>query len=41
MKAVVVTKKSGPLVLEERLIPDPGPNEVRIKVHACGLCHGD
>lgn len=41
MKAAVVTKKSGPLAAEERPIPEPGPDEVRIKVHACGVCHSD
>lgn len=41
MKAAVVAKKGGPLVIEERPIPDPGPHEVRIKVHACGVCHSD
>lgn len=41
MKAAVVTKKGGPLVIEERPIPEPGLREVRIKVHACGVCHSD
>lgn len=41
MKAAVVVKKGGPLVIEERPIPEPGPREVRIKVHACGVCHSD
>ena len=27
--------------LVERPIPEPGPNEVLIKVQACGICHGD
>jgi alcohol dehydrogenase, propanol-preferring len=22
-------------------IPEPGPAQVRIKVHACGVCHSD
>lgn len=41
MKVAVVTKKGGPLVIEERPIPEPGPREVRIKVRACGVCHSD
>lgn len=41
MKAAVVVKKGGPLALEDRPIPEPGPGEVRIKVHACGVCHSD
>jgi|SRR5579875_1678496 len=41
MKVAVVQKKGGPLVIEERPIPEPGPGEVRIKVHACGVCHSD
>ncbi len=41
MKAAVVVKRSRPLVVEERTVPEPGPREVRIKVHACGVCHSD
>jgi D-arabinose 1-dehydrogenase-like Zn-dependent alcohol dehydrogenase len=41
MRAVQVTKAKGPLELVEREIPQPGPNEVRIKVQACGVCHSD
>lgn len=22
-------------------IPNPGKNQVRVKVHACGICHSD
>ena len=22
-------------------IPEPGPGHVRVKVHACGVCHSD
>jgi D-arabinose 1-dehydrogenase-like Zn-dependent alcohol dehydrogenase len=29
------------LELVERPIPEPGPGHVRIKVHACGICHSD
>jgi Zn-dependent alcohol dehydrogenase len=27
--------------LEEILLDDPGPNEVRVRVEACGVCHTD
>ena len=41
MRAVQVTKAKGPLELVERDIPQPGTNEIRIKVQACGVCHSD
>lgn len=41
MRAVQVTQAKGPFELIEREIPEPGPGEVRIKVHACGVCHSD
>ena len=31
----------GPLEIVEREIPSPGDGCVRIKVHACGICHSD
>jgi alcohol dehydrogenase len=41
MRAMVVHKAGGPLVAEERDIPVPGPEEMRIRVQACGVCHSD
>jgi D-arabinose 1-dehydrogenase-like Zn-dependent alcohol dehydrogenase len=41
MKAMVVRAAREPLVLEERPLPEPGRGEVRIRVHACGVCHSD
>jgi D-arabinose 1-dehydrogenase-like Zn-dependent alcohol dehydrogenase len=41
MKAMVVRSPRSPLVPEERAMPKPGPGEIRIKVHACGICHSD
>jgi D-arabinose 1-dehydrogenase-like Zn-dependent alcohol dehydrogenase len=41
MRAVQVTKKGGPLELVEREIPSPQPDQVLIKVEACGVCHSD
>jgi len=41
MKSMVVRSANQPLVAEERPVPEPEPGEVRIKVHACGICHSD
>lgn len=41
MRVVQVAKAGGPLELVERPIPEPTPGTVRIKVHACGICHSD
>jgi len=41
MKTMVVRQPNQPLVAEERPVPEPGPGQVRIKVHACGICHSD
>lgn len=43
MKAVVITQPGGPEVLqiEERPVPDYGPNEVLVKVHASGINRPD
>src|SRR3954453_21001270 len=41
MRAVQVARAGGPLELVERTIPEPGAGTVRIKVHACGICHSD
>src|SRR4051812_25654917 len=41
MRAVQVSRPGGPLELVERPVPEPGPGSVRIKVHACGICHSD
>jgi alcohol dehydrogenase len=41
MRAMVVRKKGGPLEAEERDIPAPGTEEMRIRVQACGVCHSD
>lgn len=41
MKAAVVTDFHGPLVIEERPIPEPGPGQVLVEMEACGLCHTD
>lgn len=41
MKAAVIREAGGNFVIEHRAIPEPGPNQVRVKVHACGVCHSD
>jgi alcohol dehydrogenase len=41
MRAMIVQKPGGPLQMEERDLPAPGPHEVRIRVQACGVCHSD
>ena len=41
MRAMVVRERGGPFVAEERDIPVPGPEEMRIRVQACGVCHSD
>ncbi|HEX3744129.1 MAG TPA: alcohol dehydrogenase [Bryobacteraceae bacterium] len=41
MRAVQVSRAGGPLELVEREIPSPGPGQIRLKVHACGVCHSD
>ena len=41
MRAVQVAKAGGPLELVEKEIPTPGSGQVRVKVHACGICHSD
>lgn len=41
MKAVQISKAGGNFEIVERPIPQPGRNQVRIKVEACGICHSD
>jgi alcohol dehydrogenase/propanol-preferring alcohol dehydrogenase len=41
MKAMVVRSPKSRPVLEEREPPRPGRGQVRIRVHACGVCHSD
>jgi propanol-preferring alcohol dehydrogenase len=41
MKAMVLEKRSTPLVLKELEIPKPNANQVLIKVKACAVCRTD
>ncbi len=41
MKAVVVREAGGEVAVEERERSVPGPGQVLIRVHVCGVCHSD
>ncbi len=41
MKAAIVREYKQPLQIEDAVTPVPGPDEVLIKVQACGVCHSD
>src|SRR5437867_455959 len=41
MTAVQISRAGGPFEVVKREVPVPGPNQVRIKVQACGVCHSD
>jgi D-arabinose 1-dehydrogenase-like Zn-dependent alcohol dehydrogenase len=41
MKAIQVSSPGADFELVQLEIPEPGNNEIRIKVEACGICHGD
>ena len=41
MNAAVVRHFGSPFVLEEWVVPSPGPDQILIKTEACGVCHTD
>ncbi|GHJ36799.1 alcohol dehydrogenase [Streptomyces sp. TS71-3] len=41
MRAAQVQAAGGPFVLADIPVPEPRPGQVRVKVHACGICGGD
>jgi propanol-preferring alcohol dehydrogenase len=41
MRAMLFERIGEPLKLVELPIPQPGPGQVLIKIHACGICHTD
>ncbi len=41
VRAAVVAEPGADYVVEERPLPEPGPGQVRVRVHACGFCHSD
>jgi D-arabinose 1-dehydrogenase-like Zn-dependent alcohol dehydrogenase len=40
-RAVQVPQANGPLQLVERELQEPGSGQVRVRIHACGVCHSD
>jgi len=41
MRAVVVSEPGAEFELVQREIPEPGPEDALVRVHACGVCHSD
>ena len=41
MRAVQVSKAGAAFELIEREVPEPAPQQIRIQVEACGICHSD
>lgn len=41
MRAAMYVAGSKDLVVDEIEIADPGPGQVRVQVHNCGICHSD
>ena len=41
VKGVVAAARGAPVTVEDILVPDPGPDEVLVRVQACGVCHTD
>ncbi|MFC4630048.1 alcohol dehydrogenase AdhP [Promicromonospora alba] len=41
MRAAVVTDFTAPLEIQEIPVPEPGPDEVLVRIEASGLCHTD
>jgi propanol-preferring alcohol dehydrogenase len=41
MKAAVVREFRQPLSVEDVPIPEPGPEQVLVRIETCGLCHTD
>ena len=41
MRAMVLSAPGAPLQMQERVDPEAGEGEVRVKVSACGVCRTD
>jgi propanol-preferring alcohol dehydrogenase len=41
MQAMVLRKAGEPLSLDDLPLPDPGPEQIRVRVEACGVCRTD
>jgi L-iditol 2-dehydrogenase len=39
--AAAVYQSPGVLTVEERKVPQPGPDQLVVRVHACGICGSD
>lgn len=41
VRGIIAKAKGEPVSMETIVIPDPGPGEAVVAVHACGVCHTD
>jgi S-(hydroxymethyl)mycothiol dehydrogenase len=41
VRGVIARAKGEPVELTRVLVPDPGPGEALVAIHACGVCHTD
>jgi S-(hydroxymethyl)mycothiol dehydrogenase len=41
VRGVVAKGAKQPVTVETVVVPDPGPDEVKVQVQACGVCHTD
>ena len=41
VRGVVARTKDAPVTVETIVVPDAGPGEAVVAVHACGVCHTD
>ncbi|MGH3759627.1 S-(hydroxymethyl)mycothiol dehydrogenase [Actinophytocola sp.] len=41
VRGVIARSKGEPVEIETIVVPDPGPGEAVVEVHACGVCHTD
>jgi D-arabinose 1-dehydrogenase-like Zn-dependent alcohol dehydrogenase len=41
MRVAQIPRAGGPFEIVDRPVPQPGADTVRIRVHACGVCHSD
>jgi len=41
VQGVIARSKGAPVELVDVTIPDPGPNDVVVRIQACGVCHTD
>ena len=41
VRAAVLTQAGTPLEIQDVVLPDPGPGQVRVRLAAAGVCHSD